>query len=29
MPSFKATLSTQQIADVAAYVVKSTGGKLP
>ena len=26
MPSFKGTLSTQQIADVAAYVVKSTGG---
>jgi len=29
MPSFKATLSTQQIADVAAYVVKSTGGTVP
>ena len=26
MPSFKSTLSIQQIADVAAYVVKSTGG---
>jgi mono/diheme cytochrome c family protein len=26
MPSFKGKLSTQQIADVAAYVVKSTGG---
>ena len=26
MPAFKSTLSTQQIADVAAYVVKSTGG---
>lgn len=26
MPSFKSTLNTQQIADVAAYVVKSTGG---
>jgi cytochrome c6 len=26
MPAFKKTLSTQQIADVAAYVVKSTGG---
>ena len=26
MPSFKGSLSTQQIADVAAYVVKSTGG---
>jgi len=26
MPSFQKTLSTQQIADVAAYVVKSTGG---
>lgn len=26
MPSFKSQLSTQQIADVAAYVVKSTGG---
>jgi mono/diheme cytochrome c family protein len=29
MPSFKKTLSTQQIADVAAYVVDSTGGKAP
>jgi mono/diheme cytochrome c family protein len=29
MPSFKSQLSTQQIADVAAYVVTSTGGKLP
>jgi cytochrome c6 len=29
MPAFKSTLSTQQIADVAAYVVTSTGGKLP
>ncbi|HZS25061.1 MAG TPA: c-type cytochrome [Gaiellaceae bacterium] len=29
MPSFKGTLSTQQIADVAAYVVKSTGGTVP
>jgi cytochrome c6 len=29
MPSFKATLSTQQIADVSAYVVTSTGGKVP
>ena len=29
MPSFKSTLSTQQIADVAAYVVTATGGKLP
>jgi mono/diheme cytochrome c family protein len=27
MPAFKKTLSTQQIADVAAYVVKSTGGQ--
>ena len=26
MPAFKSSLSTQQIADVAAYVVKSTGG---
>ena len=26
MPSFKGQLSDQQIADVAAYVVKSTGG---
>jgi mono/diheme cytochrome c family protein len=29
MPSFKKSLSTQQIADVAAYVVDSTGGKAP
>jgi mono/diheme cytochrome c family protein len=29
MPSFKSTLKTQQIADVAAYVVSSTGGKAP
>jgi cytochrome c6 len=29
MPSFKSTLSTQQIADVAAYVVDSTGGTAP
>jgi mono/diheme cytochrome c family protein len=29
MPSFKSSLSTQQIADVAAYVVKSTGGQAP
>jgi cytochrome c6 len=29
MPSFKSSLSTQQIADVAAYVVTSTGGKAP
>lgn len=29
MPSFKKTLSTQQIADVAAFVVDSTGGKAP
>ena len=26
MPSFKSTFSTKQIADVAAYVVKATGG---
>ncbi len=26
MPSFKATLSTKEIADVAAYVVKATSG---
>ncbi len=26
MPSFKGQLSTQQIADVAAYVVQATGG---
>jgi cytochrome c6 len=29
MPSFKGTLSTQQIADVAAFVVTSIGGKAP
>jgi cytochrome c6 len=29
MPSFKSQLKTQQIADVAAYVVKSTGGTVP
>ena len=29
MPAFKSKLSTQQIADVAAYVVSSTGGKTP
>jgi mono/diheme cytochrome c family protein len=29
MPAFKSQLSTQQIADVAAYVVTSTGGKTP
>lgn len=29
MPSFKSTLSTQKIADVAAYVVTSTGGTAP
>jgi mono/diheme cytochrome c family protein len=29
MPAFKSTLSTHQIADVAAYVVKSTGGQVP
>jgi len=29
MPAFKSTLSTQQIADVAAYVVTSTGGTAP
>jgi mono/diheme cytochrome c family protein len=29
MPSFKGTLSTQQIADVSAYVVDSTGGTAP
>lgn len=29
MPAFKSSLSTQQIADVAAYVVTSTGGKTP
>jgi mono/diheme cytochrome c family protein len=29
MPPFKSSLSTQQIADVAAYVVDSIGGKAP
>ena len=29
MPSFKGQLSTQQIANVAAFVVKSTGGQAP
>ncbi len=29
MPAFKSKLSAQQIADVAAYVVDSTGGKAP
>lgn len=29
MPKFSPQLSTQQIADVAAYVVTSTGGKAP
>ena len=29
MPSFNHTLSTQQIADVAAYVVTATGGTVP
>jgi len=29
MPAFKSSLSAQQIADVSAYVVKSTGGKVP
>lgn len=29
MPSFKSKLSAQQIADVAAYVVTSTGGTAP
>jgi mono/diheme cytochrome c family protein len=29
MSSFKGTLTTQQIADVAAYVVTATGGTLP
>jgi len=28
MPPFKATLSAKKIADVAAYVVKTTGGNL-
>ena len=29
MPSFKSKLSVQQIADVSAYVVQSTGGTAP
>ncbi len=29
MPPFKSSLSTQDIADVAAFVVTSTGGKAP
>ena len=29
MPSFKGQLTDQQIADVAAYVVDSTGGQVP
>jgi mono/diheme cytochrome c family protein len=29
MPAFKSRLSAQQIADVSAYVVDSTGGKAP
>jgi mono/diheme cytochrome c family protein len=29
MPAFNHTLSTQKIADVAAYVVTSTGGTVP
>ena len=29
MPSFKGQLSDQEIANVAAYVVKSTGGQVP
>jgi len=29
MPSFKGQLSDQEIANVAAYVVKSTGGEAP
>jgi mono/diheme cytochrome c family protein len=29
MPSFKSKLSAQQIADVSAYVVTSTGGTAP
>jgi mono/diheme cytochrome c family protein len=29
MPAFKSSLSTQQIADVSAYVVDSTGGTAP
>jgi mono/diheme cytochrome c family protein len=28
MPSFKGQLSSKQIADVTAYVVKTTGGNL-
>jgi len=27
MPAFKGQLSTQQVADVATYVVTATGGK--
>jgi mono/diheme cytochrome c family protein len=29
MPPFKGQLSDQQIADVASYVVTSTGGQVP
>jgi mono/diheme cytochrome c family protein len=29
MPAFKGQMSDQQIADVSAYVVKSTGGTVP
>ena len=29
MPAFKAQFSTQQIADIAAYVVTATGGTVP
>jgi mono/diheme cytochrome c family protein len=29
MPKFGGQLSTKQIADVAAFVVTSTGGKVP
>jgi len=29
MPSFKSKLSTQEIADVSAYIVKSTSGTAP
>jgi mono/diheme cytochrome c family protein len=29
MPSFKGQLTDQQIADVAAFVVKATGGTPP
>jgi mono/diheme cytochrome c family protein len=29
MPAFKSTLSSQEIANVAAFVVKSTGGTVP